>query len=107
MSTDVVSELPAVGYMVYMGDIPVAAGFLRTCEGGHAFIDSLISNPEVNADLRHSALNKVFDNLIKTAKDKGVKKLYGITLDNNTIERASSFGCKKLPHLLMGLDLTA
>ena len=88
--------------MVFDGVEPVAAGFLRNAEG-IGIIDSLVSNPDVRAEKRSDALDLIFAKLIDIAKEIGIHKLVGSSVDGNTIVRSKKFGFKQSDHILMVL----
>src|SRR3989442_660241 len=68
-------DLPEVGFIVSERGEPIAVGFIRRCEGNCGMIDSLISNPDAPSDMRHSAIDLVVDQVLKTAKDLELKSL--------------------------------
>jgi hypothetical protein len=106
-----VTELPGIGYLaaeIRKGTdalTPVAAGFLRMCEGNYAMMDSFVTNPEANPEVRNKALDKIVMLLMAEGKAKGVKSFLFTTLDANTKARGERFGFKPLPHALMALKV--
>lgn len=97
--------LPAEGFIALDGDLPIAAGFLRKCEGGYCMIDSLISNPEQLSEIRHKALDAISEACIELAKAYNFKHIIAFTLDKNVVLRSERHGFRVLPHSIIGLDL--
>lgn len=104
---NILDELPTWGYIAFKDKAPIACAFLRTCEGGHAMIDGLTSNPDAPSQDRHQAIDALVEKLHQKAKELNVKNLYFFSLDTGTLERAQRHGYVKLPHTLMGLDLSS
>ena len=99
-------ELPIIGFMAFYDDIPVAAAFLRQCEGGLGIMDSLISDPEVMGAIRHVALDRLFQKIIERGTDIGLKAIIGYTVDDSTHSRSVRHGFKQLPHAVMTRPLS-
>jgi len=98
-------ELPEIGYLAMCDNLPVAAGFVRRCEGGYGILDSFVTNPDAPSEIRNEALDLLASRLIEVAKNSNIKKLLASSLDKNTIERSIRFGFKALPHTLLGLKI--
>lgn len=88
--------LPKIGYIAYLGNIPVAAGFLRRLEGGFAQMDTLVSNPYLGSKTRHIAIDKVVNSLIEDAKTLDLEGVIGLTADLGVLRRAEDMGFKVL-----------
>jgi hypothetical protein len=99
------ADFPEHGYMAYQDDIPIAASFLRKCEGNYAIIDSLITDPGAPSDKRHDAIDLITGNLISLAKDLGFKSLLCFSIDDSTIARARRHGFTETNHVTMGRNL--
>lgn len=97
-------ECPHVGIMIMHNEEPIAAGFLRNAEGV-GIIDSIVSNPEQKPDIRHKAINAIFERLISVARMMEMKRLLGTSVDSNTIERSKKFGFVQADHALMIMSL--
>ena len=93
-------ELPDHGIVCLIDDKPVAAGFLRACEG-IAFLDSFVTNPASTSSDRDTALNQITDSLILTAKCKGFKKVVCITSSLDIAKRAQQQGFVISPSIIM------
>lgn len=98
-------DLAEVGWVAYGTDYPVAIGFLRRMEGGHAMIDGLVTNPKATRAERNDGINDVILFLIDTAKTLGFKKLLAYSVDDGIINRSGIYGFTRLPHTLIGMDL--
>ncbi len=89
-------EAPRVGYIVLDEfNYPVAAGFLRKCEGNYMFVDGFITNPCHPPEIRNKALDLLTKRLIKRAKGR---KILAFTTDNCIITRAKKLGFAHLEH---------
>jgi len=84
--------LPKVGYITYLGDQPIAAGFLRRLEPCFAQIDTLVSNKMFGSQVRHSGIEKVVDSLLDDAKRLKLKGIVAHTADQGILDRAKSIG---------------
>ena len=107
MNGDLIGDLPQIGYVVSERGEPIAAGFIRRCEGNYSLLDSLITNPTAPGDMRSSAIDVVVEQLIKISKELGLRSLVAHTKDKNTLVRAKRFGFQVLPHTLISLSLTS
>lgn len=99
------SDLPGIGYISFVEDIPIATAFLRRCEGPYAMLDGLASNPKAESFHRHLGIELVVTQVIECAQHFKLKKLLAYSIDAGTLERSLHHGFKKLPHTLIGLDL--
>lgn len=90
--SSLVSELPALGYIAYEDELPVAAGFLRLCEGGFGMIDSLITDPTAPGELRNEALDKITHCILQYAKSNNINNIIAFSRDNNTLTRSLKHG---------------
>lgn len=91
-------ELPDIGFHVCVDGKPVAAGYLRKCEGDYGMIDSLATDPDASATDRDKALNYLVEQLILAAHKNHMKVLVSFSFDQNTIDRARGYGFEVLPH---------
>lgn len=105
MSVELANELPEVGYVAYNHTEPVAMGFLRRVEGDVGMIDSLITNPYSAKVDRNVAMDAIFNQLIETAKEFGLKSLIGYSQDDNTLTRARRYGFSEQPYAVMSANL--
>lgn len=102
----IVDTTPAIGYVAYKEDTPVAYGFLRQVEGGYGMVDGLVTNPrELDRKVRHEGLDLVFSHCQKEAIKLNIHSLIGFSVNTSTIERSEANGYAKLPHVVMGLNL--
>lgn len=98
-------DLPQIGFLVYKGEHPVCAAFLRTCEGRMAIFDSLITDPEQPGSVRHECLDAVAEFILKKAKDYGFTRLVGFSVDSQTLVRSEKHGFKRQPHTVITVEL--
>lgn len=90
------SEFPAIGYITYLEDVPVAVAFLRKVEGGFAQLDGLCTNPAVESTIRDKALDIVVTTILLAARDHGFKNVIAFTKDKNTRLRSQKHGFVEL-----------
>lgn len=95
-------DLPEIGF-VCEGVVPIAAAFIRRCEGDYAIFDSLISNPKLEGAIRNEAIDLLVDEIVKKAQDMGIKQLFAYSVDDRTLERAFRHGFVKLPHSIIAM----
>lgn len=96
--------LPKIGYIAFLDNIPIAAGFLRRVEGNVvAQIDGLTSNPFFGSIIRHKGITLVINQLIDDAKELKLKGVYAFTLDADTLRRAESLGFRAVSHSTLAL----
>lgn len=91
--SDITNEtLPAIGYVTFKDEAPIAAGFLRMVEGGFAQLDTLMSNASYSSEIRHEAISTVVEELISEAKKLNLHGILATSKDESTIMRALSLG---------------
>ena len=99
-------EVPQFGYICFNNHEAICAGFLRKVEGGYMFMDSLITNPIAEPELRNKAIDLVVTELIESAKDLQVTKILAYSTDINTLERSKKHGFRAYPeNVVIGLEL--
>lgn len=91
-------DLPEMGYVASHNGKGIGAIFLRRCEGGAGIVDSLISNPDIQPQIRHIALDALITHIIEQAKNAKIKFLLGYTVDEHTHERSIRLGFSESPH---------
>lgn len=99
------SNLPKLGFVAYLGEQPVAAGFLRMVEGQIAYMDSLVSNSRLSSGIRHEAFKKVVSGLIEEARSMKLLGIIGSTSDEGMLRRAVDVGFKVQPHAFFTMSL--
>lgn len=98
-------QLPKLGYVAYIFDQPIAAGFLRMVEGELAQIDSLVSNKDFPSETRHAGITAVVDRLIQDAKNLKLKALFATTSDSGILSRAEKLNFKVINQTIIGIKL--
>lgn len=97
--------LPKIGYIAYLGTIPVAAGFLRRLEPCFAQIDTLVANKFCGSIIRNQGIDLVVDNLLQDAKRLKLKGIIAHTENESTITRAKALGFHIVPQTIIALSL--
>lgn len=98
-------SLPEIGFIALHNDEFIGAGFLRLVEGGFGQLDSFITNPKSSKELRHLAISKIQNSLIRTAKEAGLKAVYAFTSDKSIIMRAEESGFRVIDQCVITLPL--
>lgn len=91
-------QLPKLGFVVMDGPSACAFGFMRKVEGRSYLFDSLISDPRLDSEQRHLAMQLLWNTIVKTANGK---PLIGYSTDEGTISRAHSMGFVTVPHTIL------
>ncbi len=98
-------NLPKIGYIVYSGKTPLAAGFLRRLEPCYAQIDTLCSNKYLGGILRHQGITMIVDTLIADAKRLKLDGIVCHTKSNDVLKRAEALGFHAIDEKVIGLVL--
>ena len=101
LNSSLANDLPEHGYIAFCNMAPVAVGFLRICESDLAIMDSVMTNPQFESEIRHWALEGIISALMDDARHFGIKKILAYSIDDGIRKRAKSFGFKELPQVLM------
>lgn len=105
LSTIDMSTLPKVGYIAYLNDQPIAAGFLRRLEPHFAQIDTLVSNPYFGSQIRHEGVKAVVNELIEEAKRLKLKGIISLTSDLGVLKRAEELNFHVVDQKVIALNL--
>ncbi len=84
---------PPTGYIVD----GVAAYFAYYTESGCVWLENLISNPTVPAELRDLSVTTIITAILREARDKGCIVAYAATSNDKVIERALQHGAIASP----------
>lgn len=95
--------MPQLGFVALFRSHPTAAGFIRMCESALAIIDSFITDPFANPDVRYQVMDHLLDRTLKECKLKGFKKVMALSQDKNTIYRAERHGFRMRPYTVLTL----
>lgn len=104
------SSFPAIGYVAYNEDHPIAAGFLRRVEGGYAQIDGVIANRNVQKDRpkdRTTGIDLVIEQLLTRAKELKIDHVIAFTGDKIVLERSFTHGFVPLEQTMVAVNLSA
>lgn len=106
MSKELIRFLPETGF-IFCDDRedPIAAGFLRKVEGRVGILDSYISNPKMDSQIRNEMLNRITERLIVKAKHFQMRQLFAWSLYPEIIKRACDHGFKQSAHGFAILNL--
>lgn len=97
--------LPKVGFIVFSGKAPLAAGFLRRLEPCYAQIDTLTSNKFLGSMLRNQGITMIVDELISEAKRLKLEGLICHTSHQDVLKRAESLGFHTVEQKIIALPL--
>lgn len=97
--------LPKIGYIVLLGKVPIAAGFLRRLEPCFAQIDTLASNAYLGSIIRHQGITMVVDELITHAKALNLKGIVSHTNNPGVLKRAEILGFHVVSETIIALPL--
>lgn len=97
--------LPKIGYIVLLGKVPIAVGFLRRLEPCYAQIDTLTSNKYLGSIVRHQGITMVVDELIAHAKALNLKGIVAHTSSPDVLKRAETLGFHEIKEKIIGLIL--
>ncbi len=98
--------LPEIGYIAWHHKKPIAAVFLRRCEGNTGILDSMITNPEESPEVRNFALDELVKFVMEKAPKYNITRLLGFSKDENTIARATRLGFVQSPYTIVAMDLS-
>ena len=96
----IMKTLPKIGYMVYFGKEPVAAGFLRRVEGGFAQLDGFVSSPFFGSNVRNQGISLVTDTLIQEAKALKLNGVIAFSQDDGISKRIQELPFTILPSIV-------
>lgn len=99
------NDIPKIGFVALLKGTPIAAGFLRQCEGGHGILDSFVTDPEAPANDRHIAMDMLTNQLVTSARDIDLTQLICFTIDENTLLRAQRHGLVSTPWTMLAMRL--
>lgn len=105
LPTPKLEDIPRIGFMCLKNGEPIAAAFLRACEGKVGWFDSLVSNPHAALFTRHMAIEALIDQILKTAKENGFNRVIAFSIDDGTIRRSEKRGFIKQKHTVVSLVL--
>lgn len=94
-------EMPDIGFMAEVGDNPIAAVFLRKCEGNFAILDGLITDPTIPGNIRHGAIDLLVEAAIYIATDLKFKNIFSFTIDESVLTRSGKHGFVKCKNVVV------
>lgn len=98
-------DIPAIGFYAYDSATPIAMGFLRLVEGSYAMIDTMVTNRDLDSELRHLALTTLVDRLIEHGKFLKLKGIMSHTRDKGILDRAEAIGFRESDQKIIFLSL--
>lgn len=93
--------LPKTGYIAMVGDMPIAAGFLRRVEPHFAQIDTLVTNAYAGSILRNKGIELIVDELISDANRLNLKGILALTANEGILLRAEKLGFHIVPQTVI------
>lgn len=84
-------DLPIVGLIVP----GIAAAFLVQTDTTYCFLEPFIANPDTSKEARAEVLRELMKGLVKEAKSKGFKHVFGFSTVSNLINISEELGFKK------------
>lgn len=88
--------LPKRGYVAFIGEKPIIAGFLLKYEDSHMGVFTFpVANPEANHDERTVAFKELIDHVSKVSEEIGIKALITPTNNKSFGNRLEINGFKK------------
>lgn len=100
------SDMPEVGYVAYKNGDPIAAAFLRRCEGNIAILDSLCTDPMARGELRHEAIDLLVNKIIEQCAHMRIKSLFAFTVDAGILDRSQKHGFVKSDHIVISREVS-
>lgn len=86
--------------------IPVAAAFLRLCEGGLGYFDGLIADDRTPLEMRSACLDVLVEKILCEAKMHGINQVIAFTDNPRVIERSKRFKFQENHKKMICLDLS-
>ena len=84
--------LPPDGIIVEIKGIPVCAGGLYVCDGtAFGLMEWIVTDKQADARKTHSALKLCIDDIMKLAKNKGLKLVYTATKEQALHKRYTKY----------------
>ena len=78
--------LPSTGYIAYINDIPIVAGFLYIPKTGKiGWVEWVVKNPDSTLEEMDIGYKELMDTIINTAKEDGVDVLF-VSLRNKSYQ---------------------
>lgn len=81
-------SLPKLGFIIPN----IGAGFLMQTDTDSCILEPFIANPYTLKKERDVALDSIFEELLKSAKELGFKRVFGFSTHLKMVWRAQSFG---------------
>lgn len=86
------SDIPVVGFIVIIDNVPASIGFVRKMEGNYGMFDTFVTNGNLSSEIRHLAMKTLVDRLLDKAKQLKLKAIISYTSDAGVINRAKALG---------------
>lgn len=101
--TDIeMKTLPKCGYIAFLKNQPIAAGFLRRVEPSFAQLDTFATNAYFGSIIRHKGLVLVVDALLADAKQMKLTGVLAFTGDEGIEKRAKDIGFHVVDQVILG-----
>lgn len=99
------SGIPELGLMAENSQGPIAAAFIRRCEGNVGMIDGLVTNPKASSLDRHQAIDLVVQRLLAIAKTLELTRVLAFSTDEGTLRRSEKHGFRKTNYIVISQSL--
>lgn len=86
------SNVPKASFCAYVGDKMVAFLGVREVEGGMGILESAVTDPAADSEVRNAAMDAVSSACVKYAMEKPFIGLLFVTDDKNTVMRGVRYG---------------
>jgi len=86
------ADIPVIGYIIVIDNIPASIGFLRKMEGNYGMFDTFVTNGKLPSEIRHLAMQTLVDQLLNKAKQLKLKAIISYTSDEGVLNRAKNLG---------------
>ena len=71
-----IDALPKTGVIIYSDDLPIVAAWLYKTDSNIAWLEFMVSNPNVDKQVRGKAIEHLIDVLTQIAKNYGYKNIF-------------------------------
>lgn len=94
-------DLPGHTFAAFEKGVLIAVAALRLAEGPLCFLDSMATNPNATAELRHAGIEALVDHILVTARELGFKGIACSTANPSILQRALARGFIPIPEIAL------
>lgn len=103
--SNLVEDMPKIGYIVEHENDYLGAGYLRAVEGDIGIMEGLVTNPAADSALRHVAIESIVTTIVERAKDLGVICILSWTSEPSILARSKKHGFREPKTTLIVKDM--